>query len=68
MDNVGILRARDSDKEIVGLDVTVYERLVMDRLNPGNLMCEQKTQDTKLTGPHRMDCHLPFVWRPCTQF
>ena len=50
MDNIGILRARDPDEEIVGLDVTVYERLVMDRLNPGNLTCEQKTQDTKLTG------------------
>jgi hypothetical protein len=50
MDNIGILRARDSDKEVVGLDVTVYERLVMDRLNPRNLMYEQKTQDVKLTG------------------
>lgn len=50
MDDIGILRARDSDKEVVGLDVAVYERLVMDRLNPRNLMCEQKTQDMKLTG------------------
>jgi hypothetical protein len=50
MDNIGILRARDSDKEVVGLDVTVYERFVMDRLNPSNLMYEQKTQDMELTG------------------
>lgn len=34
MDDVGILRARDPDKEVVGFDIAVYERLVMDRLNP----------------------------------
>jgi len=55
MDNIGVLRARDSDKEVVGLDVTVYERLVVDRLNPSNLMYEQKTQDMKLTGAQGID-------------
>ena len=30
MDDIGILRAGDPDKKIVGLDVAVYERLVMD--------------------------------------
>lgn len=47
MDDIGILRARDPDKEIVGLNVTIYERLVMDRLNSGNLMCKQKTQNKR---------------------
>lgn len=30
MYDVGILRTRDPDKEVVGFDVAVYERLVMD--------------------------------------
>jgi hypothetical protein len=59
MDDIGILRARDPDKEIVGLNVAVYERLVMDGLNSGNLICKQKTQSQnkrqKSTGAQGID-------------
>jgi hypothetical protein len=68
MDYIGVLRAGNPNKEIVGLNVTVYERLVMDRLNPSNLMGKQKTQDTNLPGAKRMDDHSPFVWQSNTLF
>ena len=45
MDDISIFRARDPDKEIVGLDVAIYEGLVMDRLNSRDLMDEQETQN-----------------------
>ena len=48
MDDIGILRARDPDKKIVGFDVAVYEGLVMDRLNSRNLMGGRKLR--KRTG------------------
>jgi hypothetical protein len=38
MNDVSIFRGRDPDKEIVGLDVAIYEGLVMDRLDSRNLM------------------------------
>ncbi len=38
VDDISILRARDPDKKIVGLDVAIYEGFVMDRLNSRNLM------------------------------
>jgi hypothetical protein len=45
MNDISILGARDSDEKIVGLDVTIYERLVMNRLNSRNLMHGRKTQN-----------------------
>ena len=73
MDDIGILRARDPDKEIVGLDVAVYERLVMDGLNSGNLICKQKTQNKrqrrqapKASTVRKRDS--PFASQPCTLF
>jgi hypothetical protein len=38
MNDVGILRSRHSYKEVVWLDVTINEGLVMDGLNSGNLI------------------------------
>jgi hypothetical protein len=45
MDDISILRTRNSDEKIVGLDVAVYEGLVMNRLNSSNLMRERKSQN-----------------------
>jgi hypothetical protein len=45
MNDISILRARDPDKKIVGLDVAVYEGLVMNRLNSRNLMRGGETQN-----------------------
>ncbi len=45
MDDISIFRARDPDKEIVGLDVAIYEGLVMDRLNSRDLMGGRETQN-----------------------
>jgi hypothetical protein len=46
MDDIGILRSGDPDKKIVGLDVTIYEGLVMDRLNSSNLMRKREAQNS----------------------
>jgi hypothetical protein len=45
MNDISILRARDANKKIVGLDITIYEGLVMDRLNPSDLVRGQETQN-----------------------
>ena len=45
MDDISIFRAGDPDEEIVGLDVAIYEGLVMNRLNSGNLMCKREAQN-----------------------
>jgi hypothetical protein len=52
MDDISILRTRDPYKKIVGLDVAIYEGLVMDRLNSRNLMGGQEIQN-KRTGHER---------------
>jgi len=68
MDDIGILRAGDHDKEVVGFDIVVYERLVMDRLNPGNLMLEQKTEKKGRSGRDRESRDSPSVSQQCTPF
>ena len=45
MDDISIFRARNTDEKIVGLDVTVYEGLVVDRLNSSNLMRGRENQN-----------------------
>jgi hypothetical protein len=45
MDDISILRGRDPDKKVVGLDVAIYEGLVMDRLNPSDLIGGRETQN-----------------------
>jgi len=47
MDDISILSARDPDKKIVGLDITIYEGFVMDRLNSRDLMGGRETQNVK---------------------
>lgn len=39
VDSVGILSARDANKEIIGLNVSVDERFVMNSLHTRNLEC-----------------------------
>jgi hypothetical protein len=45
MDDISILRTGDPDKKVVGLDIAIYEGLVMDRLNSSNLMCRREDQN-----------------------
>lgn len=45
MYDISILRAGDPDEEIVGLDVAIYEGLVMDRLNSSDLMRKREAQN-----------------------
>ena len=45
MDDISILRARDPDQKIVGLDIAIYEGLVMDRLNSSDLIGGRETQN-----------------------
>jgi len=68
MDDVGILRAGDPDKEVVGFDIAVYERLVVDRLNPGNLTLEQKFENKGRSGRDRLSRDPPFASQPGTPF
>lgn len=72
MDDISILRARDPDKKIVGLDVAIYEGLVVDRLNSRNLMGEKLRTRCENIGRERTNrqriLDSPFASRPCTLF
>lgn len=65
MNDISILRARDTNEKIVGLDVAIYEGLVMDRLNSRNLM---QGRETKNNGPVVRGSDSPFALQPCTLF
>ena len=61
MDDVEILRAGDHNKEVVGFNIAVYGRVVMDRLNPGNLILEQKTENKGRSGRDRESRDSPLA-------
>jgi hypothetical protein len=70
MYDISILRAGDPDKEIVGLDVAIYEGLVMDRLNSSNLMYKREPQNKVRAYKDRPSEALdsPFALQPSTLF
>ena len=73
MDDISILCAGNPDKKIVGLDVTIYEGFVMDRLNSSNLMRKQKKSEQSTSTPGMKDrpsedLNSPFASQPCKPF